>query len=203
VARRHSAELIPPFPAEIDRHLFGATISGLTDGEGCFYLGVHRHGGKRKWSHPDAAFTISLRADDAEILRLCRSFFGCGYLYHGHCGRTKKRPNPLCRLIIEDNFDNLANRIIPHFERYPLYSKKARDFAIWKEGVAYIHQTTSLPLIPVRRQRGIWQRRWTAGRINHFLAIRDRLRAIRKFIPSEAEPRPPVAPERTLFDDLA
>src|SRR6185295_12914380 len=33
---------IPPFPPEINRVAFGNWLSGLTDGEGCFFLGLVR-----------------------------------------------------------------------------------------------------------------------------------------------------------------
>src|SRR5262245_47158395 len=72
---------ILPFPDHIDRDYFAAYLSGLTDGEGHFALGLREYRNHLR-PVPRVYFDIALRADDLGILRLIQSFFGFGYIQH-------------------------------------------------------------------------------------------------------------------------
>ena len=118
-------------------------ITGFTDGEGCFALYVRKDTQKRKTTTStyyrwQVDFAITLRGDDIKTLEEIRDYFGCGVVSQsiksdsigkhkfGQCGYHVVVPN------------DLANKVIPHFEKFPLQSKKKVDFEYWKKAVQII-----------------------------------------------------------------
>lgn len=131
------AESIAPFPADIDRDSFGHWLSGFTDGEGHFSLFMATKKGV-SFGQPTTAFRIGLRDDDSEILKMIQSFWQCGTLFtrtnawpDKHYSR-RRRPQTIFQV---GSTMDLMETIVPHFIRYPLMAKKARDFVIWRQGV--------------------------------------------------------------------
>src|SRR4051812_25692923 len=100
-------------------------LSGFTDGEGCFYF-QRTDGGRRCVP----AFRISLRDDDAAVLEALRREFG-GTITISSKGRTS-RPGVNWSIYGKETLVELA----AYFDRFPLRSKKARDFALWRRAVA-------------------------------------------------------------------
>jgi hypothetical protein len=166
---------IPPFPADTDREAFGHWLSGFTDGEGHFSLCMSGHKNRHGTRNPHARFQIALRADDLPILRLIQSFFGCG-----HVERSQQTAaNAQFRFRV-DRIDELASAIVPHFLRYPLRAKKARDFIVWCEGVDIIRQTLS---VPRPNTRWGYPSRWTASLLGRFTGLVQAIKATRRFDP--------------------
>ena len=189
------------FPDTIDRRDFGHYVSGLTDGEGCFRLGIQVARANRR-AFPIASYAINLRADDVDILRLIQSYFACGTLYF----LPRRRPGPdarckdIYRWVVSRPVD-LATVIVPHFDAFVLRAKKRNDYLIWREGVLMVYQVSLSTSIPSGRQGGGYK--WTADRVAGFTVLRDALRVGRLFrppdtLPPETPPSPP--PERGLFD---
>jgi len=189
---------IPPFPADINREYFGHYVSGFCDGEGSFVLGVAQPNS----NHPSplAMFSLNLRADDLPVLRLIQSYFNCGYLHlfrHKTPHRQGIKSNDGCYWRIS-SIPALALKLVPHFDRFPLYAKKRNDFKIWREAVLLIRQYQRLPRI-LKDPQGT--RIWTADRLDHFMSLRAALMSGRKFnAPVVPLPPPPLSSEPTLFD---
>lgn len=61
-------QTIAPFPTTIDRDVFGAWLSGFTDGEGCFHLSLVKG---KETGGLKAEFILQLRVDDADVHFLC------------------------------------------------------------------------------------------------------------------------------------
>lgn len=191
---------IEPFPSDIDRDSFGHYLSGFTDGEGCFFLGLTSTGKGHSRKTPKPIFAISLRADDLPILRLIQSFLRCGRI-----SPTRARPShgsqDSFRLRI-DRVSDLMLSVIPHFDRYPLRAKKSRDFVLWRQGVQWVHQVTGAPR--VRTPSGRHAVYWNDERLAHYLFIMDALKSLRVYNGSSAVV--PVLPpascptEPSLFD---
>ncbi len=196
------ADSIPPFPSDIDRDIFGHWLSGFTDGEGCFHLYCqpHFHHGST-YSNPTAGFCIALRADDLTILEQIRMFFACGIIRLVHKRETKKRPGHPVHDYRVNKIGDLVQHIIPHFSRYPLRAKKARDFAIWKEGVALLAQVSSQPFRKKFGYRNGWARKWKPDLVAKFESFRDALKLQRVY---QAPVITPVAHKEppSLFDNL-
>jgi hypothetical protein len=106
----------------------GYWFSGFTDGEGCFSI-RRRQRDKPWWS---CEFILGLRADDGPILKHLQQTTGCGTVHYHVTVHSAARPgaNPQYQWHVGKYTDCLALARI--FDRYPLRSKKARDFEIWK-----------------------------------------------------------------------
>lgn len=116
---------------------FGWWITGLADGEACFFASiVQREGRVGKSRHGmtlDARFQLTLRYDDVDTVRMVHDYFGCG--------KMRKKPGkgrncPQSELKVYKT-DDLLNVIVPHFEKYPLKSKKKKDFETWREMLVF------------------------------------------------------------------
>jgi len=123
-----------------DRDAFGHWLSGFVDGEGCFGIYCYKQGKKGKFDPGFLSFefSIQLREDDLAVLESIQKFFGVGSIVKGSREKLRKqgRKNArdqrkyTCRRI-----EDLWQVIVPHFERYPLRSKKANDFLLWKKAL--------------------------------------------------------------------
>lgn len=105
---------------------FGYWFSGFFDGEGCIFL-FHRARGER---YAEYRFTIRvhIRDDDADAVAFIYDNLKVGRIArHGSNGSANPSISWSCEKI-----NDLAEIIIPLFERYPLHTKKAKEFSIWK-----------------------------------------------------------------------
>jgi LAGLIDADG DNA endonuclease family protein len=171
-----------------ERDAFGHWLSGFTDGEGCFYLGVGFRWGKYKVAL--ARFDIQLRADDRVILEEIRAFWGVGHIRYA--GQQKRsRPKVVLRIFAASA---LANVVVPHFDRYPLRAKKQRDFLIWKRGVELYHRVQAGRIVPLPGGRGGTRPRWTPGEMELFESLAIALREQRKFDAAGSLPPPTAEP---------
>lgn len=118
-----------------------AWFAGFTDGEGCFLLGPNRGGVVPR-------FFLGLRADDMPVLAELRSAFG-GVLGWTECpGPSTVDGKPRCTLQIGRKTELV--RLVAYFDRFPLRSKKARDYTIWREAVLiYIAHDRNHPDLPI------------------------------------------------------
>ena len=104
-----------------NRALSPLFITGFTDAEGCFYIGITKSTKvKTKWE-VQPSFKIELHIKDLELLRLIQNFFKVGNIK-----------------IFKDKASYYVNSlkdlgvIINHFEQYSLLSKKHGDFLLFK-----------------------------------------------------------------------
>lgn len=168
---------ISPFPPGIDRDRFGDWLSGFTDGEGHFALRrYHEVCRGRDRIHLGAAFKLRLRADDRDALELIRSFLGCGTIRYVE-NRTESSYPAFDFEVIR--IRDLAKRLVPNFDKYPLRAKKARDFSLWKEGVLLLYRVSRRPVRSLRG-RGT-EVKWTLEEREHFKLLDAGLRKLRQF----------------------
>ena len=105
---------------------FGHWLSGLIDGEGCFRV----HKGKRG-AYYATHFALKLRDDDTPVLREIWGQTGFGVLKPD---RTRSgNSNPCMAWVIQSKADCL--RLVELLDKYPLRSRKARDYVLWREAV--------------------------------------------------------------------
>ncbi len=107
-------------------------VTGFFDGEGCFSLIINTENKKRKGFISTCRYwvvdlSIHLREDDKKILDDIQKFFVAGRVneirsYHGVHYNVRDRKD-------------IIDKVIPHFENFPLRAKKNRDFLLWKEAV--------------------------------------------------------------------
>ncbi|MBW2084468.1 MAG: hypothetical protein JRI54_00335 [Deltaproteobacteria bacterium] len=109
---------------------FGYWFSGFVDGEGNFEI-FSRRRRTGKYVERRAWLQIIIRDDDTDTIQFIYDNLKCGIIYHnkGH-GRTN--PNVTFRV---EKIKGLAEIIVPLFEKYPLHTKKASEFIIWRNVV--------------------------------------------------------------------
>jgi LAGLIDADG endonuclease len=72
------------------------------------------------WWEVRPSFSVSQNGDRAEVLHAIQVFFGCGSIRPDRSDRTPKWETR--------RLEDLLDRVIPHFERFPLLSGKRFDF---------------------------------------------------------------------------
>lgn len=163
---------IEPFPADINRDHFGHWLSGFTDGEAHFHLSLR---GKRhtEFKTPWIYFGISLRQDDLPILRTIQSFFGFGRIHLIEKPSKTKKTNPIAIFTVSKHAD--LEKLVLHFDAYPLRAKKLADFLVWKKAVAL------LAVVKGIRMKGHTASRWTPERLGLFKHFAKEIKEQRSF----------------------
>ena len=71
------------------------------------------------------SFSVSQNYDRAEPLFIMQKYFECGFMRDGKSDRTIK--------FEVRRLDDLLEKVIPHFEKFPLLSAKQKDMELLKE----------------------------------------------------------------------
>jgi len=118
----------------------GEWLSGFSDGEACFMACI-----TKKEKHFNVAYAIRLRADDSRLLENIRRFFrNCGTISKyskekvNKYDKANRQPVAFYRIA---SIKDLYEKVIPVFVKYPLKSKKRKDFEIWKQIIELLYQT--------------------------------------------------------------
>lgn len=104
-------------------------LSGFVDGEGCFYVGFSRREDLPLGWQIITEFHVSQNPRGKNVLELLRKRLGCGYLKLNH---PKSSKDKTWVLVVKDR-KALKERVIPFFEKHPLYSGKKEEVAIFKK----------------------------------------------------------------------
>ncbi len=99
-------------------------IAGFVDGEGSFHVAVQRSRFTRLGLQVIPEFHVSQNPERAEVLKLIQQTLGCGYIKANHPGSVRDRS----MVLVVRNRSDLARRVVPFFERFPLRSSKQREF---------------------------------------------------------------------------
>lgn len=164
-----------------DVDAFGHWLSGFVDGEGCFTLTVHRTKGKEKlFETPSGRFEILLRGDDSDIIHKIKNYWGVGNIGE----RKLSSGNPAARYYV-GNIPDLVRVVIPHFERYPLRAKKARDFPVWRQGILLVYEVHCRPRVIRQKHNGGMVPKWAPEEREEFNRLTLLLRQGKEFIPRQ------------------
>lgn len=117
---------------------FGYWFSGLFDGEGSFVVFTRPASGRPEYAEYRLAIRIMLRDDDAQVISRIYDHLQVGRI---SARKANGRSNPAVAITVE-RVQDLAEVIVPLFDRYPLYSKKAKEYAIWRPLVMRRYVTT-------------------------------------------------------------
>jgi hypothetical protein len=102
------------------REFLSAYISGYADGEGCFTVSISPRAKLVAGWEVRPSFSVSQNGDRAEVLHALQVYFGCGSIRPDRSDKTLKWETR--------RLEDLLERVVPHFERYPLLSGKRLDF---------------------------------------------------------------------------
>jgi hypothetical protein len=100
-------------------------LSGFVDGEGCFCVTFNKSRRHKFGWDIRPSFSASQNFNRAEVLTLMKTYFGCGFIRPDRSDKTLKYE---IRSIQE-----LTEKVIPHFEKFPLLSSKQKEFKLFAE----------------------------------------------------------------------
>lgn len=110
-------------PALKDRNI-SEYLSGFVDGEGCFSVSFTKRPRFFVGWETKPSFSVSQNRNRAQQLFIIQKYFKCGFMRDGKTDNTIKYE--VRRL------DDLLEKVLPHFEKYPLLSAKQRDIELFK-----------------------------------------------------------------------
>jgi LAGLIDADG endonuclease len=138
----------------------GSFLSGFALGEASFMVVCRPRGDySRRWKL-SAAFNVSQK--DRVPLELFRDALGCGTI--------RKAGNDGWYFEV-NRLEDIATRVVPFFDRFPLVGRKARDYELFRSAVDLLAQrilsdTDYVAVLQLREQmNGGGRRRYTAERI--------------------------------------
>lgn len=106
-------------------------ISGFVVGEGCFYVEFGKDTKYLLGVRVRPSFTVELAEDDRDILHAMQKTIGCGSVYHLDYGRYQKYHQKKWKKHVKykvSNIADIATKLIPFFQKNPLFGKKAKAF---------------------------------------------------------------------------
>lgn len=107
-------------------------LSGYADGEGCFCVSINKSERHKFGWELRPSFSVSQNGDRAQVLEMLQHHFGCGTIRPDRSDKTLK--------FEIRSVEELVERVIPHFEEYPLISGKQHDFELFAEVCRKIHE---------------------------------------------------------------
>nr|AAN04058.1 Orf373 [Amoebidium parasiticum] len=111
-------------------------VTGITDAEGCFSVGISKHKQLRTGWCVKPVFSITLHERDEALLKQLLSFFGKGGIF---------RHGPTT-LQVRFESKNALWAVVKHFDKYPLISQKQADYLLWKKAVELFSDKEHLTL---------------------------------------------------------
>ena len=108
-----------------------AYLSGYADGEGCFCVSINKSQRHRFGWEIRPSFSVSQNRDRAEVLEMLQDTLGCGSI------RPDRSDNTLKYEV--RSLSDLVERVLPHFEAYPLLSAKHREYERFAEVCRSMH----------------------------------------------------------------
>lgn len=103
-------------------------VTGFSDAEGCFMITIRENPGCNLGWAVVAAFQISLHVKDKAILNEIEAFFG-------GIGKNKQGKNKWTFVV---SSLNEIQKIVEHFDIYPLITQKYGDYLLFREAVTLI-----------------------------------------------------------------
>ena len=100
-------------------------ISGYVDGEGCFSVSIAPRPTLSVGWEVRPSISVSQNADRSEVLLMIQRYFGCGAIRPDRSDQTLKWETRSLPLLLQ--------RVVPHFEAYPLMSAKRADSELFAE----------------------------------------------------------------------
>ena len=107
-------------------------LSGYADGEGCFCVTFNKSKRHKLGWDIRPSFSVSQNHDRAEVLLIFQQTFECGFMRPDRSDRTVKYE--------VRSISDLMEKVLPHFEQYPLLSTKRRDCEVFASIVQLMHK---------------------------------------------------------------
>lgn len=108
-------------------------VTGFTDAEGCFSIKLSKCNNFLGWK-VQLDYCIGLHKSDLQILADMKSHFGVGQL--SNSGKVA--------MYSVRSLKEITEVIIPHFDKYPLFTKKNEDFLLFKSAALLMNSKIHL-----------------------------------------------------------
>ena len=108
-------------------------VTGLVNGEGCFYIRLAKSKDHKTGWWVQACFQLGFHIRDKDLLLQIKSFFN-------ETGSIYEINNKKAVLYQVRNLSDIIGVIIPHFEEYPLITQKHSDFILFKNIVGLMNK---------------------------------------------------------------
>jgi hypothetical protein len=115
---------------------FAWYLTGFVDGEGCFSISFNKRAKLLTGIEVRPSFSVAQNKRSLQLLQEIHAYFGCGAIRFSKHDQMYKYEVRSIR--------DLQTRIIPHFQKFPLKTSKARDFEIFARVCELIHQSRHL-----------------------------------------------------------
>lgn len=120
-------------------------ITGFSDGEACFHISVLKNKNYKTGYVVLPIFSIQLHIKDHPLLEQIKNYFQVGTLLV----KSNKTGNATVIYSVQ-SIKDINNYIIPHFDKYPLLTKKRADYLLFKEIVNLMNNSKHLNLEGLR-----------------------------------------------------
>ena len=100
-------------------------VTGFTDAEASFLVTLQKSSKAKNGYFITTRFKISLHQRDTIILEQFKAYFGVGSLQSSGKGRNSKD-------FVVKSRKELIERVLPHFDKYPLLTQKRADYELFK-----------------------------------------------------------------------
>jgi hypothetical protein len=120
----------------------GNYLAGFADGEGCFYVGVHPTTNVTLGLQVIPEFHVSQNGERISVLELFVEVLGCGTIKKNASADSRDKTY----VLVVKRHDDLYNRVLPFFQRFPLRSEKQQEFLKFSQVVEMMHRREHLTL---------------------------------------------------------
>lgn len=115
-------------------------MSGFVGGDGGFSIYVRSANDYALKEKVYCRFHIAQHSKDLELMQMFIQFFGCGKVDVRSNIRT-----PRCDFIIKDT-SFLLEKVVGHFDLYPLFNLKHEDYLCFKQAILLIKEKKHLTI---------------------------------------------------------
>ena len=115
-------------------------ITGFVEGEGTFHIAIYEDKLMKQGIKIIPEFHVNQSQLRSITLEAIKKYFDCGYIKINH----RSNPKDDTLVYVVRNNQDLREKIIPFFEKYPLLSKKQESFKIFSQIVWMVHQKEHL-----------------------------------------------------------
>lgn len=105
-------------PIVLDNPIYPEWVQGFSSAEGCFLISLPKSSTSILKTKVQLVFQLTQHSRDEKLMRSIIDFFSCGNLY-------KDGGNFVFRV---SKFEDISNKIIPFFQKYPIMGVKNGDF---------------------------------------------------------------------------
>ena len=129
----------------------GNYLAGFTDGEGCFYVGVHPNTNVTLGLQVIPEFHVSQNGERISVLQLFVDVLGCGAIKKNASASSRDNSRDKTYVLVVKRHSDLYEKVVPFFERFPLRSEKQQEFLKFAQVIEMMHRKEHLTIGGLKR----------------------------------------------------